>query len=395
MERKEFYEIDYQNRGIPELGIGVLGYGFMGKVHSNAYLKIPYTFPSPSAHPALIAMCGRDEKGVADIAQRFGYQGYYTDWMLMANDPRIDVLDNCTPDNMHFLPTIQAMEAGKHVICEKPLALTLQNAREMWEKARKTGVKNMCCYNYRFIPAIRLARELIEKNFLGKIYQFRGRYLQEPGRNLNEPVEKVWYATGTQSGTLLGIGCHLLDMARFLVGEISALSGLKKTFNPLRSNRNGESLLVTGDESTIALLEFENGAIGTFECSGVSTGRKNQLGWEINGSRGSLAFDLEDLNHLQVYSTEIPLPEITGFSNVSVTDSIHPLQALHLPTGHNGGWEYGHVHALHHFMECVAKNISVEPYGATFEDGFRVQVLIEAVNESSRKGKRVEVKEFI
>jgi len=394
MVQNGFYQIDYSKRDLPEIGIGMLGYGFMGQIHSNAFIKIPFTFSDPAAFPVLIAMCGRYQKKVERIARRFGYQGYYLDWKLLVKDRRINIVDNCMPDDQHFEPSIEAMENGKHVICEKPLTLTLDDARQMVIKARDTEVKTMCCYSYRFLPAVRFTRQLIEQGVLGKIYQFRAKYLQQPGHDPNEVVENVWYAKGTRSGTLLGIGCHILDMARFLVGDIIAVSGLKKTFNTTRVNRSGKIIPVSADEGTIAILEFENGAIGTLESSGVSTGRKNQQGWEINGSKGSVVFDLEDLNHLQVFSTDIPIPEIQGFSNVSVTDPNHPLQVAYLPSGHNQGWEYGHVNALHHFMDCVVNNKPVEPFGATFEDGYRVQVLIEAINRSSASGKRVEIKDI-
>ncbi len=250
----------------------------------------------------------------------------------------------------------------------------------------------MCCHNYRFIPAMRLARELIEKGAIGKIYHFRGCYLQEIGHDPQAPVENLWYASGTTSGVLLGLGSHVIDTARFLVGEISAVSGLVKTFKTSRKTASGTTVAVEADEADIALLEFDNGAIGTLESSGVGTGRKNSFTWEINGTKGSIAFDLEDLNHLQVYMADSPTKEARGFTNVSVTESQHPLQAAILPPGHNAGWEYGLLHALNHFIDCVANDKPVEPYGASFEDGYKNQVLMEAINESSRKRQRIEVK---
>ncbi len=394
MDQKGFYQIDYSKSDLPEVKIGMLGYGFMGQVHSNAYIKVPFSFSDPVARPVLLAICGRNQKKVEDTARRFGYKEYCLDWQLLAKDPRIDIFNNCTPDDWHYLPSIVAMENGKHVICEKPLSLKLEEAFQMAQKARETGVKTMCCYNYRFLPAIRLARQLIEQGILGKIYQFRAKYLQQAGHNPFEHIEKVWYAHGTQSGTLMGIGSHIIDMAHFLIGEVTAVSGLKKTFNPTRMDHSGKTQEVSADECTIAILAFENGAVGTIESSGVSTGRKNHQGWEINGSKGSLIFDLEDLNHLQVYSTEVTRSEIRGFSNVLVTDSDHPLPVVYLPSGHNQGWEYGHIHALHHFLDCVVNDKTVEPLGATFEDGYKVQVIIEAINQSSASGKWVETKDI-
>lgn len=392
MALRGFKAIDYATLDVRRIGIGMLGYGFMGKVHSNAYLKIPYSFTSPAAYPELVAICGRNEAEVADMAARLRYRGYYTDWKQMVQDPAIEILDNVTPDDRHRAPSIAAAQVGKHVICEKPLAMTVRDAGAMLEAVQKAGVKHMCCFNYRFMPAVRLAKELIEKGALGKIYHFRGRYLQEPGHDSAAPLEDAWYASGTKSGILLGIGSHIIDMSRFLLGELVALSGLVRTYNTTRASRAGTVETVTADEGSLALVEFASGATGTLESSGVATGHRNQHTWEINGERGSLAWDLEDPNHLDVFIDGAPLKEVRGFTNVSVTDPGHPLQTRYLPVGHNAGWEYGHVHALHHFVDCVANDKSVAPYGATFEDGYRCQVIMDAIVRSSRTGRRIEPK---
>ena len=374
------------------IGIGMLGYGFMGKVHSNAYLKIPYSFAAPAAYPELVAICGRNEERAMDAAARLHYRGYYTDWKQMVKDPNIEIIDNVTPDDRHRAPSIAAAQAGKHIICEKPLAMTVRDAAAMRDAAAEAGVKNLCCFNYRFFPAVRLAKELIDKGALGKIYHFRGRYLQEPGHRSDAALEDAWYASGTKSGILLGIGSHIIDMSRFLLGEIVGLSGLVRTYNPMRVSRAGQAETVTADEGSVALVEFANGATGTLESSGVATGHRNQHAWEINGASGSLAWDLEDPNHLQVFIDGAPLPEVRGFTNVSVTDPGHPLQTRYLPVGHNAGWEYGHVHALHHFLDCVANDKPVAPYGATFEDGYRCQVIMDAIVRSSRIERRIELR---
>jgi predicted dehydrogenase len=371
MKNEGFIEIDYSKMKFKKIGIGVLGYGFMGKVHSNAYRKIPFSFEAPSAFPELIAMGGRNRARLEDIAARFEYRGVYTDWRRMISDKRIEVFDNCTP--------------------EKPLGMTVMEAKRMRDAVIKSGVKHMCCHNYRFIPAVRLARSLIEEGALGTIYQFRGSYLQEVGHDPSAPTESVWYASGTKSGVLLGIGCHLIDIARYLVGEIHAVSGMVKTFNSIRRNSAGEQEKVSADEGNIALIEFSCGAIGTLESSGVSTGRKNSLNWEINGSKASISFDLEDLNHLQVYSAETPKDKIAGFANVTVTEAYHPLHTIILPHGHNAGWEYGHLHALNHFINCVVNDRPVEPHGATFEDGYRIQLIMQKILDSSQSGRRMEI----
>jgi predicted dehydrogenase len=391
MPKRGFNPIDYTALPVRRVGIGMLGCGFMGKVHSNAYLKIPYSFNAPAAWPVLVAMCGRDAARVADVASRFSYRGTYTDWKRLVSDPDVEIFDNCTPDDRHAKPTIAAAAAGKHLICEKPLAMTVRDAAAMLEAAEKAGVKHMTCFNYRFIPAVRLARQLIDQGALGKIYHIRGSYLQEPGHDPAAPFEDCWYATGTRSGILLGIGSHIIDMARFLIGEIVSVSGLVRTWNATRVDRAGVTHAVTADEGNVALVEFAGGATGTIESSGVATGRRNQHTWEINGSRASVKWDLEDLNHLWVCSDDA-MPLLRGFASVSVTDAGHPLQTVYLPTGHNAGWEYGHVHALHHFVDCVVNGGSVAPYGASFEDGYRCQVIMDAIVKSSHSGRRIDLR---
>lgn len=392
MLKEGFHDIDYNDVWERSVGIGVLGYGFMGKVHSNAYLKIPYTYETVTAFPELFAMCGRNREKVEDTAVRFGYKGYYTDWRRLVEDPEVEIVDNCTPDNLHCEPSIAAARNGKHIICEKPLSMTAREARSMVEAVQEAGVKHMCCYNYRFVPAVRLAKRIIDRGFLGQIYQFRACYLQEVGRDPEEVVENVWYTSGTRSGVLLGIGCHIIDMARFLVGEIVTVSGMLKTFNKKRKSSSGGLEDVVADEANIALVEFEGGALGTLESSGVSSGRKNRHTWEINGSKGSISFDLEDLNHLHVHLPDFSAEGVEGFTNVSATGITYSPGTVILPPGHNAGWEYGHVHALAHFLDCVVNNKPVEPLGASFEDGYRVQVIMEAIAESSRTGDRITMK---
>jgi predicted dehydrogenase len=378
--------LDYSKLNSPGIGIGVIGYGFMGKVHSNAYVKIPYTYEKPAAYPRLVAMCGRNEKAALDSARRFGYQYVCTDYEELIGDSDIHIVDNCTPDDMHSMPTRAAVHAGKHVVCEKPLAMTVEDARAMRDEAVSAGVKHMLCHNYRFLPAVRFAKNLIENGEIGEIYQFRAVYLQEVGHNPAEVLENVWYASGTRSGVLLGIGSHIIDLARFLVGEMKTVAGMVTTFNRSRRDSRGREEKVKADEVNGALIEFENGAVGHVESAGVSTGRKNQLGWEINGSKGSIRFDLEDLNHLHVCLDKTGVKDVRGFTCVSVTDFSHPLQSMILPPGHNTGWEYGHVHALHHFIDCVVNDGNLSPYAATFEDGYRVQVIMDAIAKSAGAG---------
>lgn len=392
MSQEGFTKSDSGKSKVPRIGIGMLGYGFMGKTHTNAYKKISYMSWPPPAIPELIAICGRNKVKAEEAALKFGYDGYYTDWKKMVKDPRIEIFNNCSPDNTHYEPTIAAIKCGKHVICEKPLAMNVEDAKEMYLEAKKANVKNMCAHNYRFIPAVRLARQIIEKGLLGDIYEFKIRYLQPYGADPLEPVENVWYASGTKSGVMLGIGSHTIDMARFIAGEISSVFGKQNIFNKSRPDRDGRLEDIEADESNIAIVEFENGAAGTIEASCINAGRKNQHIWEIYGSKGSMYWDLEDLNHLYVNLTDRSANQISGFTKVNVTDPGHPFSDMLWPPGHNMGWESGHINEILHFIDAVVNDRPVEPYGATFYDGYVVQLIMEAIKQSSLSGRKVKIK---
>jgi len=376
----------------PELGIGILGYGFMGKAHTNAYKKIPYMFWPPTVRPRLMAMCGRNEDRVAEAVNRYGYEGYYTDWQRMMEDPRIEVFDNSGPHTIHCEPSIAAAEAGKHVLCEKPLGLNSEETGRMLEAVQKAGVKHMCGFNYRFFPAVRLAKDIIDQGLLGHILQFRGKYLQEWGQRARGlPTE---HPGGRRA--LLGLGSHVIDMARFLVGEITAIMG------------------VLPDMRAVTLVEFANGAYGSLEANSDCAGNKNRHAWEIHGTKGSLAWDLEDLNRLHVCLQDDSPRELGGFRNVLVTEPYHPYISweqlgradsvlpagrvagqVWWPHGHILGWEHGHINEIFHFLDAIAHDRPIAPYGATFEDGHRVALISDAIERSFEEGKRIEVPERI
>ncbi len=377
---------------IPEIGIGVLGYGFMGRVHTSAYARIPSTFWPPSARPRLVAVCGRDAARVEAAARRYGYEGFYVDWRAMIEDERIRIVDNCGPHSLHAEPSIAALEAGKHVLCEKPMALNAGDAARMLLAARRSGGKHMCGFNYRFAPAVRLAREVMERGLLGRIYHFRGHYLQESAHDPDRPLAKAPDPGAPWVGSLLNLGSHLIDMARFIVGEPVSASALVSTFERTRSLAGGERITIEADDAFAALLEFENGAIGLIEASRVATGRKNRQYWEVNGSKGSLCFDLERLNELQVCLEGGAAESLTGFQNVLVTEAHHPYLKFWWPRGHMLGWEHAHVNELYHFVEAVAAQKEVAPCGATFEDGYRAAVVCDAIVEAARTGRRIPIR---
>jgi predicted dehydrogenase len=359
---------------VPEIGVGMLGYAFMGKAHSNAFRKIAYMTWPPPFMPRLVAIAGRNDEAVTAAAHRYGYERSTTDWRDLVSDPEIQLFDNGGPNSLHAEPTIAAAEAGKHVICEKPLGRTADESHEIWRRVAAAGVKHMCAFNYRFVPAVRLARELIEAGELGEVRHFRGRYLQDWG---DDPSLDTWrfHADEAGSGALGDLGAHVADLAHFLVGDLASVSAVVRTFLPGRQV----------DDAVEAAVEFSNGAVGTIEATRLALGRRNALQWEINGAKASIAFDLERLNELQVFRADGD--RARGFRNVLVGEPEHPFSDW-WPPGHIIGWEHTFVHELHHFLEAIAEDGDVAPYGATFEDGYRAAEVCDAIARSGTSGRR-------
>lgn len=383
------------HRVSPEAGeglrIGMLGCGFMGKCHTNAYKKIPYIYPNSGVQPRLKVLCDQKEELVAREAARYGFESYCTDWHELVTDPSIDVFDNCGPDPVHVEPCIAALEQGKHVICEKPMAVPVDAARRMRDAAAAAPGRSMCTFNYRFMPAVRLAKDLITEGQIGRIYQARIHYLQMAGHDPSLRPDQVWASAWPHSGSLQGIGSHAIDQCRFLIGEVRSVSALLRAFNPGRSAPCvGCPDRIRSDEGTAALLEFDSGAIGVLESSVVATGRKNYLAWEINGSHGSLRWDLEHPNSLGACLSGGD-DRLLGFTEISATESQHAYVGPWWPQGHNLGWEHCQIIEKFHFLEAVAQNRPLSPYQATFEDGYRVAAIIDAMHQSDRTGQRVSI----
>src|SRR5688572_29175453 len=271
----------------PEIGVGMLGYAFMGKAHSNALKKLPYMMYPPVAIPKLVAVAGRSESAVKEAAARYGYAKYYTDWRDLIADENVQLFDNGGPNDAHAEPCIAAAQAGKHILCEKPLARTAAEAATMLDAVTKAGVKHAVAFNYRFVPAIRLARELIDSGALGQIYHFRAVYLQEwimP--HYDTPM--IWRLDKEQagSGALGDLGAHIIDLGRYLVGEPRRVSAMTQTFIPERRLADGSGTgQVTVDDAFAATVEYENGALGTLEASRYAAGRKNFNCIEVNGEK--------------------------------------------------------------------------------------------------------------
>jgi predicted dehydrogenase len=380
---------------IPNVGIGLLGYEFMGRAHSNAYKKIPYMMYPPAAIPLLIAICGLEANVAHEAAQRYGFKNSCTDYHEMLENPAVQILDNSGPNNIHAPASIAAAQAGKHVFCEKPLGRNAEEAQQMVDAVQKAGVKHMVGFNYRFVPAVRLAYELIRGGRLGRIYHFRARYLQDW---LTPQYNTPWHwrvsKSETGTGALGDLGAHIIDLGRYLLGaEVESVCSMMRTFISERLIPSGGELRkVDVDDTFAAVVSFNNGTLGTLEASRFATGHKNDNTFEINGEKGSLRFSLERLNELEVMWADDEPKTTQGFRQVLVTEKEHPFIAYWWPAGHVIGWEHTFVHELAHFLNCVANDQEVAPNGATFEDGFRVAVVCDAIEASAQTKKQIDAK---
>ena len=349
----------------------MLGHGSMGRSHSHAYRTLEYMMSPPPLSPRLSVVAGRDEVSVSEMAARFGFERHVTDWRALIADSEIQLFDNVAPNHLHAEPTIAAAQAGKHVICEKPLGRSGSEAYAIWQSVALTGVVHMCGFNYRFIPAVQLARAMIEAGDLGSIRHFRGRYLQEWGTTTEAGAWR-FSRDHAGAGALGDLGPHVIDLARYLVGEITSVAGSTATFRPGREV----------DDAFAAAIEFEGGAIGTIEASRFAPGRKNALSWEINGSRGSIAFELERTNELQVSDGG------QGFRRMLVGEREGRSSRWLWPPGHMVGWEQAFVHELEHLLATIAGQTELAPIGATFEDGYRAAEVCDAILRSAATGSR-------
>ena len=375
----------------PEIGVGMLGYAFMGKAHTNALKKMPYMMYPPVAIPKLVAIAGRNAEAVQEAAKRYGYAKSYTDWRSMINDPEVQVVDNSGPNNLHAEPNIAAAKAGKHIISEKPLGRNAAECYEMWQAAKKAKVKHMVGFNYRFVPAVRLVKDLIDGGKLGRIFHFRASYLQEWITDPDFPM--IWRldAKLAGSGALGDLGAHIIDLARFLVGEPKSLMAKTGTFIKERPGAGGKKEKVTVDDCFEAVVEYKNGAMGTLEASRFAPGRKNFNNFEINAEHGSVRFNLENMNTLEVFMKDQD-KNVQGFTQVMVSESYHPFWKNWWPQGHIIGWEHTFVHEMHHFLDAIVNKKDVRPYAADFEDGYRNAVICDAIGQSSRERKQVDIK---
>jgi predicted dehydrogenase len=378
-----------------ELRIGLVGYAFMGTAHSQAWRTVNRVFDLP-LRARMVAICGRDEAKVAAAADRLGWAEHVTDWRDLVARDDIDVVDVCTPGDSHAEIALAALAAGKHVLCEKPLANTVEEARAMTaaaDEAKSSGVRSMCGFNYRRVPAVALMRQLVADGRLGTIRHVRAAYLQDWIVDPQFPL--VWRLQRERagSGALGDIGAHIIDLTQYVTGQrITGVSALTETFvkeRPLPSAATGLSATsaatadygpVTVDDAALFVARLDGGAIATYEATRFATGRRNGLRVELNGSLGSVAFDLERLNELEFYDASAPGTE-QGFRRILVTEAAHPYLSAWWPPGHIIGYEHSFTHELRDFLAAVAAGEDPTP---SFAEALQVQLVLDAVERSAR-----------
>jgi predicted dehydrogenase len=363
------------------INVALIGYAFMGRAHSNAYRQVTPFF-SPRLTPRLKVLCGRTPKKLEAAARQLGWEETATDWRTVVERRDIDLVDISTPGDSHADIAIAAARAGKVVLCEKPLANSVREADQMLDAVRRARVVHMICHNYRRAPAVMLAKHLIADGQLGQIRHFRGTYLQDWITDPAFPLTWRLDRTRAGSGALGDIAAHVIDLSRFLVGEIAEVAGDLRTFireRPLpgQAKKRGR---VTVDDAAIAIVRFANGAMGTIEATRLAPGRKNHNRFEINGSLGSLAFDLERMNELELY-LESDRRGIRGFRTVLVTESDHPFVKAWWPPGHIIGYEHTFTHTVYDLVEAIADERVPEP---NFEDGVRNQRVMDAIERAAK-----------
>lgn len=373
-----------------KINVGLVGTRFMGRAHSNAYKDVATFFELP-AQPVMRAACGLEpDDYLKTFASKFGWLETETDWERLIARSDIDLVDICTSNATHEPIAIAAAKAGKHILCEKPIARNVMEAKRMMEAARDAGVVNMVAFNYRRVPALALAKKMIEEGRIGRIFHFNAVYYQDWLVDPNFPY--VWRNDVKESGSGAhgDMNAHIVDLARFLVGDVEAVNGTKEIFVKQRKASDGQMLDVTADDAMYFLAKFECGALGAFLCSRFATGRKNYLRIEIFGSEGSLAFNLERLNELEYFDRSAAVPE-QGFRNILVTENVHPYVNAWWPPGHIIGWEHTFIHEVADLLTAIPAKKEIHP---DFYDGYRCQLVLDGVSKSAETGQWVEIKEL-
>jgi predicted dehydrogenase len=369
------------------INIGIVGTQFMGRAHSNAWMNVDKFYDLP-VRPVMKAACDNVAENLDPFCRRFGWQSNETDWKKLVARDDIDVIDICTSNNVHMPIAVAAAKASKHIICEKPMAMNASEARAMLDAAQAADIKHMVAFNYRRVPAITLARQMIEEGKIGRVFHFNAVYYQDWLVDPDFPY--VWRHDKkvAGSGAHGDMNAHIVDLARFLVGEIEAVCGADEVFITERKLANGSGMgKVTADDALFSLARFCSGALGSFMATRFASGRKNYLRFELFGSEGSLLFNLERLNEIQYYTRSETGCE-QGFRTILATESDHPYINKWWPPGHIIGWEHTFIHEIGDLLTAIGTDKPITP---DFYDGLRNQQVLDAMQISVEKKTWIEV----
>ncbi|WP_244557232.1 Gfo/Idh/MocA family protein [Agrobacterium tumefaciens] len=365
-----------------EIGIGMIGYAFMGKAHTLGYRDVAAISADDVPRPRLVSIYGRNAEQLELARDRLGWEKAVTDWQEIIDDPAITLVDNAGPNALHVEPTIAAMQAGKHVYCEKPLGPSAEDAFRMWDVARRTGVKHMCAFNYRFFPALQLARQIIQSGEIGEVYHYRSQFLVSS--SLGERRQKGWRddKQSAGSGALGDLGAHHIDLSRFLLAsDPSAVQASLK----VRVSEAADGSKIETDDQFGALMDYDNGALGIIEASRVAGGHLVTSRVEIDGTKGSIAFSMQQLNELRVAGQD------KAFKSIPVIRKDDPYQADWFPPGHPLGWVDTFSHEAKHILGAIAGLHDVDPIGATFKDGYYCSEIIDTAIRAAQLGQRQKI----
>jgi predicted dehydrogenase len=388
-----------------QLRVGLVGYNFMGRAHSNAWRQVKFYFPELKLEPVMVAICGRNREKVEAVRERFGWCEAVTSYDELLQRDDIDLVDITSPNNQHVEMVLKAAAAGKHIFCEKPLATNLADAKAALAAVKKAGVCHMICHNYRRAPAIALAKEMIAGGELGEIYHWRGFYLQD--WLMSPEVPMMWRVQKAiaGSGSLGDLMAHSIDLANWMIGDIDSVACTMKTFIKKRPElsdvdaglggkaaKGAKMGTVDVDDGVITLARFKSGALGTFEATRFAAGRKNYNSFEVNGSKGSIVFNLERMNELEYYNCADP-DKALGFRTIQATADAHPFMSFgngprFWPVAHIIGYEHTFMNTVFDLIQGVAAKKSPAP---NFEDAVKTQAVLEACDTANKQDAWVKV----
>tara|TARA_R110000744_G_scaffold44548_3_gene99318 strand:- start:235 stop:1392 length:1158 start_codon:yes stop_codon:yes gene_type:complete len=384
---------------LKKLNIGIIGYKFMGRTHSNAWKKASNFFDLPF-DPVLKVACGRNKENLQEFADKWGWEDIELDWRELIARKDIDIIDIALPQHLHYEIVLEAARAGKHIFCEKPMAMNSSQAAEMLLACKENGILHYLNHNYRRAPAIALAKNMIDQGLVGQIYHWRSAYQQDWITDPEFPLTWQLQKEKAQAGPQWDLNSHCVDLAHYLVGSIKDVTAVTSNFilqRPLAEDNTQGNLKasastlgmgeVTVEDAALMLVNFANGAVGSFEATRFANGCKNKLTFEIYGSKGSLVFNLERMNEIQFYSNLDPSSN-KGFKNILVTEESHPYIGNWWPPGHIIGYEHTFIHAVSDFIKAIADGNSIYP---NFEDGLEVIKVLECGIQSSREKRSITI----